>query len=153
MIKTPTPFGFTALELLVVMVIIGVLGAIAAPIFVSVQVDARAETIRGINANMQTAVNSVYAKARIANKTSLRNSTLSINGKTVRIRYGYPDGRDLRNVLLSVSPASNFTIASNARILRFRHVGAARANRCQVQYTRSNNPNTAPTYALDVRQC
>lgn len=145
--------GFTAIELVVVVVIIGLLSAIAAPIFLNLQVDSRAATVTQISASMRTAAELVYAKAIVENKTRLRNSTVRINNRNERIRYGYPDGRDLRNILLSLSPASNFVLASNATIFRVRHRGAAQQNRCQVQYSRSNVAGRPPTYAVDVRRC
>jgi MSHA pilin protein MshA len=83
--------GFTLIELIVVIVILGILAATAVPRFVDLQTDARAAVMQGVAASINTAKELVRARW-LANGSS-GATTVSLDGVTdvdVNITLGYP---------------------------------------------------------------
>jgi MSHA pilin protein MshA len=84
--KMNTQQGFTLIELIVVIVILGILAVTAAPKFISFTNDARAATLHGLKGSIQGAMQLVYSKSLIeGEEANATGSASSIN--TV---YGYP---------------------------------------------------------------
>ena len=55
--------GFTLIELIAVIVILGILAVSAAPKFIDLQKDARVSVLKGIQGSVKSVNNMVYAKA------------------------------------------------------------------------------------------
>ena len=82
--------GFTLIELIVVIVILGILAVTAAPKFIDLQSDARLATLNGMKAAINSAVSLTYGKSLVLGKEKEKKVSITINGSPVSVCYGYP---------------------------------------------------------------
>ena len=82
--------GFTLIELVVVIAILAVLLATAAPKFFDLQKEARKSAVNGLRAAVDAS--RVMASAMLAAAGSPGNSSLLVEGSTVTMGSGYPTG-------------------------------------------------------------
>jgi MSHA pilin protein MshA len=86
--------GFTLIELVVVIVILGILAVTAAPKFLNMQGDARTATLNGLKGAMKGATGIIYGKAAIQGIETTALTSSNIANQTVDnvvTHYGYPD--------------------------------------------------------------
>jgi MSHA pilin protein MshA len=91
--------GFTLIELIIVIVILGILAVTAAPKFIDIQGDAKASTVKAVEGAIKSVSSIVYGKALIASKT-VATGTVDVNGVTTAVVFGYlADSVDLTSLL------------------------------------------------------
>jgi MSHA pilin protein MshA len=83
--------GFTLIELVVVIIILGILAVVAAPKFINLQGDARASALSGVKGAIQGANTLVYSKAALAGEEKGAATKIDIGSgtKDLNIVYGY----------------------------------------------------------------
>ena len=82
--------GFTLIELIVVIVILGIMVTFAAPKFVNLQSDARTSVIRGVEGSIRSAATLVYSKSLIDGTEQAATGTVAVSTGNVDIVFGYP---------------------------------------------------------------
>jgi len=169
--KTRTS-GFTLIELVIVIVILGILAVTAAPKFLDLSSDAREGLLNGVKASMQTASTVVYSKALIAGveKTAEASApVVAVNGNDIELDFGYPistttnmgDLLDLDADFSTavVANAANATVAVKLSSVDQAGDDATAADYtgggkfCRVEYTESNVEGTPPTITVKQDGC
>lgn len=158
--------GFTLIELVVVIVILGILAATAAPKFIDLTGDAKASVMEGALGSVESAVSMVRAKALIENATN-GTDTVEIDGVHYALENGYPaaaslgakDGTSAVNAygilgLLDIDTTADGDFdTTDAAPALIQHKNATTAATCQITFTDSAALNTRPTAVLVKTGC
>ncbi|RUO62427.1 prepilin-type N-terminal cleavage/methylation domain-containing protein [Pseudidiomarina insulisalsae] len=156
--------GFTLIELIIVIVVLGILAVTAAPQFINFSSDARESTVKGAQASIQGAMQLVYARSLVNGTEDLSGQTVSTEGGDVDVEFGYPaaavGGIDEAAGLSSAdwtrydSTDSGDLTANQAA---FAPEGTTPSfdgtDSCHVLYTEAANADTAATVSVNVAGC
>ena len=144
--------GFTLIELIVVIVILGIMAAIAGPKFVDLQKEARVSVMNGVEGAVRSTATLVYSKSLIeGEETTAEASSPSVvvQGATVTTDFGYPtagtSGSPVTDGLLAAMELQgDVTAASDGSIVTFTFTGFTS---CTVTYTEAASAGAAPVVA------
>ncbi len=168
--------GFTLIELIIVIVILGILAVTAAPKFLDLTGDARASTVQALQGTIRGASSIVNAKFLVAGTSTVAAGTVDVDGNDVaNDNSTLTDNVTVVNRFPSVAAtgleraieieAGDYQVVRGATIIRFYPRGVTPAtnsgnsdtftggSNCYVSYTQAANNNDRPDVDVVVSNC
>ncbi len=139
--------GFTLIELVVVIIIIGILSATALPQFMDMGTDARVASLRALQGSMESANTMVYSRAVTTNQLALNPGNVTVNGTPLATQFGFLQGAASFATVMNLS-AEYSAVAGAVQL-----VAAPIPATCAVTYTPPAAARTNPTYTVVSGGC
>jgi MSHA pilin protein MshA len=137
--------GFTLIELVVVITILGILAAFAIPRFANLEVEAREAAVQGLGGSVRSAA--VLAHSLSLATGAAVNDPVTMEGQPITMANRYPD---LAGIELTLLDTTGFTY--NAATGVFTKDGATTPANCSVTYAAAA-ANSSPAITVDVNDC
>jgi MSHA pilin protein MshA len=125
--------GFTLIELVIVIVILGILSATVAPKFIDLTSDAKSSIVDGVRGALNSAADLVHAKALIQGELA-STGAISVGTSTVTLAYGWPDASATGIVLVMDVDDDLTPDTSVANITTYTHSKAVSGATCIATY-------------------
>lgn len=161
-LKNSKQAGFTLIELVVVIVILGILAVTAAPKFIDLTSDAKEAVMDGTKGSIESAVSLAQAKALIEGQTGATGA-IKIGTKFYALVNGYPAAKaagDGTTALLGLGITSLVDLDTNSDITvtdatpaLFQHSGAPIPAQCQLSYANATDNETRPVISEVLTDC
>jgi MSHA pilin protein MshA len=135
--------GFTLIELVVVITILGILAAFAIPKFISLDQQARFATINGLGGSVKSAA--ALARSLSMATGSASGASVTMEGTPVTMVNFYPDATATGIAVAVTTNIADFTFATAAGVATWTKVGAPAT--CTVSYTAAA-ANGAPSVVV-----
>ncbi|MDE1325646.1 prepilin-type N-terminal cleavage/methylation domain-containing protein [Vibrio aestuarianus] len=146
--------GFTLIELVVVIVILGILAVTAAPRFLNLQNDARKSSLQGLKGALDGAAGIVYGKAAI-NGSETASAATDVDG--ISTIYGYPVATSSGIGQAVVGLTSDWTSQEDGSslVMTFKDdalssATAVKSTNCYVTYTQASGTSVSAAYSTGV---
>lgn len=136
--------GFTLIELIVVIVILGILAATALPKFMGISTGARMATLSGARGAVASAMNIAYATQAAQGLAS--NVTITLDGVSIAMVNGYPAVTPMGSSIYTAAGLSadySATVASTVMTINVKD--APTPANCSFTYTQATATATAVT--------
>lgn len=149
--STQRQAGFTLVELVIVILILGILSAVALPRFINLGGDARRAKAEGIFGAVRSSMQISRAGALVRGVDANATATLAVDGGNVDLVYGYPAATAAGILAAAGLNATNDKLTLNTSTpgtMVIQVNGAGTLADCSVTYTAATSATVAATATL-----